>query len=161
MSFKNLANLIFKTKDLKNKLKIGGTYIAIDGPQFSTYAESLLFKSWKCDVIGMTNMPEARLAREAEIRYVSISMVTDYDCWHRSHSNVTVEQVLKTMKSNTIKVQSLLISFFNNVSKLKSWNWEDDIYSNLDNAIVTNLTKVKKQTLRKLSPLLKRYINKR
>ena len=158
---KNLANLILKTKDFKNKLKIGGTYIAIDGPQFSTYAESLLFKSWKCDVIGMTNMPEARLAREAEIRYVSISMVTDYDCWHRSHSNVTVEQVLKTMKSNTIKVQSLLISFFNNVSKLKSWNWKDDIYSNLDNAIVTDLTKVKQQTLRKLSPLLKRYINKR
>ena len=158
---KNLANLIFKTKNLKNKLKIGGTYIAIDGPQFSTYAESLLFKSWKCDVIGMTNMPEARLAREAEIRYVSISMVTDYDCWHRAHSNVTVEQVLKTMKSNTIKVQSLLISFFNNVSKLKSWNWEDDIYSNLDNAIVTNLAKVKKQTLKKLSPLLRRYINKR
>ena len=158
---KNLANLIFKTKDFKNKLKIGGTYIAIDGPQFSTYAESLLFKSWKCDVIGMTNMPEARLAREAEIRYVSISMVTDYDCWHRAHSNVTVEQVLKTMKSNTIKVQSLLISFFNNVSKLKSWNWEDDIYSNLDNAIVTNLAKVKKQTLKKLSPLLRRYINKR
>ena len=65
------------------------------------------------------------------------------------------------MKSNTIKVQSLLISFFNNVSKLKSWNWEDDIYSNLDNAIVTNLAKVKKQTLKKLSPLLRRYINKR
>ena len=65
------------------------------------------------------------------------------------------------MKSNTVKVQSLLISFFNNVSKLKSWNWKDDIYCNLDKAIVTDLTKVKKQTLRKLSPLLKRYINKR
>ena len=125
------------------------------------HTQSLCYTNWNCDVIGMTNMPEAKLAREAEIRYASISMVTDYDCWHRSHSNVTVEQVLKTMKSNTVKVQSLLISFFNNVSKLKSWNWKDDIYCNLDKAIVTDLTKVKKQTLRKLSPLLKRYINKR
>ena len=66
----------------------GGTYLAMEGPQFSTYAESNLYRQWGCDVIGMTNMPEAKLAREAEIRYCSLSMVTDYDCWHPKHDSV-------------------------------------------------------------------------
>ena len=72
-------------------------------PAISSYAESILFKSWNCDVIGMTNMPEARLAREAEMGYSSIAMVTDYDCWNKSHSEVTVEQVINVMLSNTKK----------------------------------------------------------
>ena len=75
-------------KDLKYSHCYGGTYLAMEGPQFSTYAESNIYRSWGCDVIGMTNMPEAKLAREAEMRYCSISMVTDYDCWHSDHDSV-------------------------------------------------------------------------
>ncbi|MBU2089118.1 MAG: S-methyl-5'-thioadenosine phosphorylase, partial [Alphaproteobacteria bacterium] len=73
----------------------GGTYLAMEGPQFSTLAESRLYRGWGCDVIGMTNMPEAKLAREAELCYASIAMVTDFDCWHPDHDHVTVEQVVK------------------------------------------------------------------
>ena len=79
-------------KKLNIKYQSGGTYIVMEGPQFSTLAESNLYRSWNADVIGMTNMPEAKLAREAEIRYASVSMVTDYDCWHPDHENVDVQQ---------------------------------------------------------------------
>ena len=78
----------------------GGTYVVMEGPQFSTLAESNLYRSWKADVIGMTNMPEAKLAREAEIRYASVSMVTDFDCWHPDHDNVDVQQVIKVLLGN-------------------------------------------------------------
>ena len=83
----------------------GGTYVVMEGPQFSTLAESNLYRSWKADVIGMTNMPEAKLAREAEIRYASVSMVTDFDCWHPDHENVDVQQVIKVLLGNALKRQ--------------------------------------------------------
>ena len=85
-----LSKLIIKSLPKNMKMKRKGTYVAIEGPQFSTYAESILYKSWNCDVIGMTNMPEVRLAKEAEMVYASIDMVTDYDCWHKSESEVSV-----------------------------------------------------------------------
>jgi len=78
----------------------GGTYLAMEGPQFSTYAESKLYQSWGCSVIGMTNMPEAKLAREAELCYATVAMVTDYDCWHPDHDNVSVESIIKVLLSN-------------------------------------------------------------
>jgi len=78
----------------------GGTYLAMEGPQFSTLAESQLYRSWNCDVIGMTNMPEAKLAREAEICYGSVAMVTDFDCWHPHHDDVTVEAIIGVLLSN-------------------------------------------------------------
>jgi len=87
----------------------GGTYLAMEGPQFSTYAESVLYKSWGCDVIGMTNMPEAKLAREAELCYATVAMVTDFDCWHDDHEHVDVASVLEVMKSNTAKAQKLVL----------------------------------------------------
>jgi len=156
-----LSKLIYNSRKKNNdRIKQGGVYICIEGPQFSSYAESKLFKSWGCDVIGMTNMPEAKLAREAEMGYASIAMVTDYDCWNKSHNEVTVEQVIKVMQSNTKKVQNLLISFFEKVQNLKSWNWKNPIYSNLDNAIITNLKNVNKNNLKSLEPLLKRYLSK-
>tara|TARA_B100001939_G_scaffold345044_1_gene360779 strand:+ start:161 stop:1042 length:882 start_codon:yes stop_codon:yes gene_type:complete len=156
-----LTKLIYNSrKNKKNRIKLGGTYICIEGPQFSSYAESILFKNWNCDVIGMTNLPEARLAREAEMGYASIAMVTDYDCWNKSHGEVTVEQVINLMQNNTKKAQDLLITFFEKVLKLKSWNWKNPIYSNLDNAIITNLKNVDKKELEKLKPLLKRYLSK-
>jgi len=87
----------------------GGTYLAMEGPQFSTLAESRLYRSWNCDVIGMTNMPEAKLAREAELCYASVAMVTDFDCWHPDHEAVTVEAVVSVLLSNAEKARSLVL----------------------------------------------------
>jgi 5'-methylthioadenosine phosphorylase len=86
-----------------------GTYVAIEGPQFSSFAESQLYRSWNADVIGMTNMPEARLAREAELCYASVAMVTDYDCWHPEHDSVTVEAVIRVLLANADKAKRLLV----------------------------------------------------
>nr|WP_301289403.1 S-methyl-5'-thioadenosine phosphorylase [Natronocella acetinitrilica] len=86
----------------------GGTYVVIEGPQFSSRAESLLYRSWGCHVIGMTNMPEARLAREAELSYTTVAMVTDYDCWRENHAAVDVESVLAVMKDNTSRAQVVI-----------------------------------------------------
>jgi 5'-methylthioadenosine phosphorylase len=91
-------------------LKRGGTYIVMEGPQFSTLAESELYRSWKCDVIGMTNMPEAKLAREAEICYATVAMVTDYDCWHPGHDAVTVDMIVKVLVANAEKAKALVKS---------------------------------------------------
>ena len=94
----------------KEKLdhKRGGTYLVMEGPQFSTRAESHLYRSWDCDVIGMTNMPEAKLAREAEICYASVAMVTDYDCWHEAHDDIDIEMLLKTLHDNVDKAVRLI-----------------------------------------------------
>ncbi len=86
----------------------GGTYLAMEGPQFSSLAESELYRQWRCDVIGMTNMPEAKLAREAEICYASVAMVTDYDCWHPGHAHVTVDQIIAVLVANADKGRSLV-----------------------------------------------------
>lgn len=87
---------------------MGGTYLAMEGPQFSSMAESKMYRDWGCDVIGMTNMPEAKLAREAEICYASIAMVTDYDSWHPDHGAVQITDILKTLKANTAHAKSLV-----------------------------------------------------
>lgn len=89
-------------------LRRGGTYLVMEGPQFSSLAESELYRSWKCDVIGMTNMPEAKLAREAEICYASVAMVTDFDCWHPGHDAVTVEQIVSVLHGNAGLARALV-----------------------------------------------------
>ncbi len=86
----------------------GGTYLAMEGPQFSSLAESNLYRQWGCDVIGMTNMPEAKLAREAELCYASVAMVTDFDCWHPDHDAVTVDQIVKVLLANADKGRTLV-----------------------------------------------------
>ncbi len=86
----------------------GGTYLAMEGPQFSTFAESELYRTWGCAVIGMTNMPEAKLAREAEICYATVAMVTDYDCWHPGHDDVTVDMIIGVLTANAEKAKSLV-----------------------------------------------------
>ena len=86
----------------------GGTYLVIEGPQFSTRAESRLYRDWGCDVIGMTNFPEARLAREAEICYATVAMVTDYDCWHDAHANVSAADVVTVLRANAHRASALL-----------------------------------------------------
>ena len=86
----------------------GGTYLVMEGPQFSTMAESEMYRNWQCDVIGMTNMPEAKLAREAEICYATVAMVTDFDCWHPDHDNVTVSQVITVLMENADRARALV-----------------------------------------------------
>jgi 5'-methylthioadenosine phosphorylase len=86
----------------------GGTYLVMEGPQFSSFAESELYRSWNCDVIGMTNMPEAKLAREAELCYATVAMVTDYDCWHPHHDDVTVDAIIKVLLANADKARTLI-----------------------------------------------------
>jgi 5'-methylthioadenosine phosphorylase len=86
----------------------GGTYLVMEGPQFSTRAESNLYRSWGCSVIGMTNMPEAKLAREAEMTYATIAMVTDFDCWHSDHTSVDIPTVIKVMTENSTKAQKII-----------------------------------------------------
>lgn len=86
----------------------GGTYLVMEGPQFSSLAESELYRTWGCDVIGMTNMPEAKLAREAEMCYATVAMVTDYDCWHPDHEDVTVGQIIKILQDNADKAKGLV-----------------------------------------------------
>lgn len=88
--------------------KRGGTYLVMEGPQFSTLAESRMYRSWGCDIIGMTNMPEAKLAREAEMCYATVAMVTDYDCWHPGHDHVTVEQIIQVLTQNAAKARTLV-----------------------------------------------------
>ena len=105
----DLVNLIEKvaTKERLPVLK-GGTYLAMEGPQFSSLAESQIYRTWKCDVIGMTNMPEAKLAREAEISYATVAMVTDYDSWHPEHGEVDITEIIKTLHQNVGNVQRLV-----------------------------------------------------
>jgi len=86
----------------------GGTYLAMEGPQFGTLAESQLYRSWNCDVVGMTNMPEARLAREAELCYASVAMVTDFDCWHPDHDSVTVTAIIQVLLDNANQARRLV-----------------------------------------------------
>ena len=136
----------------------GGTYVVMEGPQFSTLAESNLYRSWNADVIGMTNMPEAKLAREAEIRYASVSMVTDYDCWHPDHENVDVQQVIKVLLGNAEKaknmIKSLIINFENHIDT------KDPTNNCLDVAIITSPEKRTKKTIEKLNTVAGRVLNK-
>ncbi|GBQ37736.1 S-methyl-5'-thioadenosine phosphorylase [Gluconacetobacter azotocaptans] len=99
-----------KARGLGLDVTRGGTYLVMEGPQFSTRAESNLYRSWGCSVVGMTNMPEAKLAREAEICYATVAMVTDYDCWHPDHDSVTVDAVVKVMQSNADRARALVAS---------------------------------------------------
>ena len=113
-----------------------GTYVAIEGPQFSSFAESQLYRSWNADVIGMTNMPEARLAREAELCYASVAMVTDYDCWHPEHDSVTVETVIRVLLGNADKAKRLLVDAARAIAG-DAHGAECSCRRALDNALIT------------------------
>jgi len=135
-----------------------GTYVVMEGPQFSTLAESNLYRSWKADVIGMTNMPEAKLAREAEIRYASVSMVTDYDCWHPDHANVDVQQVIKVLLQNAEKAKNMIKSLIDNFEYHIDSN--DPANNCLDVAIITAKEKRTQKTKDKLNTVAGRVLNK-
>jgi 5'-methylthioadenosine phosphorylase len=135
-----------------------GTYICMEGPQFSTVAESHLYRSWGCDVIGMTNMPEAKLAREAELPYATVAMVTDFDCWHPEHESVTVENVIKVMGKNTENACKLLRDVLPNIGNRP----EVDIQGGdraLDVALVTQPSMRDLLVLGKLDAVAGRVLN--
>ena len=114
----------------------GGTYLVMEGPQFSTRAESELYRSWNCDVIGMTNMPEAKLAREAEICYATVAMVTDYDCWHPGHDAVSVEMIVKVLLANADKARALVKSVVPLLASHRG-SCRQGCHNALDHALIT------------------------
>ena len=141
----------------KIKYQRGGTYVVMEGPQFSTLAESNLYRSWNADVIGMTNMPEAKLAREAEIRYASISMVTDFDCWHPNHENVNVEQVIKVLLGNAEKAKKMIKNVIDNFES--HIDLKDPTNNCLDVAIITAPEKRTQKTINKLKNVAGRVLS--
>ena len=145
-------------KKEKIEYQKGGTYVVMEGPQFSTLAESNLYRSWKADVIGMTNMPEAKLAREAEIRYASISMVTDYDCWHPDHENVDVQQVIKVLLDNASKAKNMIKNLIDNFEVHIDAN--DPTNNCLDVAIITAPEKRTQKTINKLKTVAGRVLSR-
>ena len=145
-------------KKEKIEYQRGGTYVVMEGPQFSTLAESNLYRSWNADIIGMTNMPEAKLSREAEIRYASVSMVTDFDCWHSEHENVDVKQVIKILLDNAEKAKKMIKNIINNFET--HIDPKDPTNNCLDVAIITAPEKRTQKTKDKLKTIAGRVFNK-
>ena len=154
----NLAKLVTDAVDSLELADVtlhrGGTYVCMEGPAFSTKAESNLYRSWGATVIGMTNLPEAKLAREAEIAYATLALVTDYDCWHPDHDSVTVEMVIGNLQKNAANAQRVIREVVNRIAAAPP---ESEAHSALKYAIITPLDKAPPTTLDKLSLLLQKY----
>src|SRR5512142_3170105 len=135
--------------------KLGGTYICIEGPQFSTRAESKLYRSWGVDVVGMTNLQEAKLAREAEICYATMALVTDYDCWHESEEDVTVEAILGYLRANAEMAQKILKASIARVVKRER---NCGCASALQYAIITDREAIPDKVKKDLAPIIGKYI---
>lgn len=135
--------------------KLGGTYICIEGPQFSTKAESNLYRSWGADVIGMTNLQEAKLAREAEICYATMAMITDYDCWHAGHDAVTVDQVIAVLNTNSGNAAKVIRQAVALMPQQRRCNCG----SALQHAMMTDPAKIPPVTRQRLALLLDKYLN--
>ena len=133
----------------------GGTYVCMEGPAFSTKAESNLYRSWGAKIIGMTNLPEAKLAREAEIAYATLALVTDYDCWHPDHDSVTVEMIIGNLTKNAVNAQQVIQE---TVKRLTANPPHSEAHSALKYAILTPLDQVPVATKNKLELLLKKYL---
>ncbi len=132
----------------------GGTYVNMEGPQFSTLAESKLYRSWGMDVIGMTNLQEAKLAREAEICYTTLALVTDYDCWHPDHDSVTVDLIVANLLQNAKTAQQAIAEAVGRISGARTCACKDALAT----AIITRPEHVPAQTLRDLQPIVGKYI---
>jgi len=135
-----------------------GTYLAMEGPQFSTKAESHMYRQWGCDVIGMTNMPEAKLAREAELPYATIGMVTDYDCWNEGHGTVDVPAVIAVLMKNAETARATVKTLVKTLSETKRENGPQGIETNLDVAIITAPEARDPERMAKLEAVAKRYL---
>ncbi|MDC3108067.1 S-methyl-5'-thioadenosine phosphorylase [Paracoccaceae bacterium] len=153
----SLAREAMLALGIKHHLK--GTYITMEGPQFSTKAESLLYKNeWGCDVIGMTNMPEAKLAREAEICYASIAMVTDFDCWHPDHDDVEVSDIIETLTSNASSAKDLIKKITSILSSEKK-NCSQGCDTALEHAIISHLDEITIGEKKRLGVITKRFFD--
>ena len=133
----------------------GGTYVCMEGPAFSTKAESNLYRSWGADIIGMTNLTEAKLAREAEIAYATLAMVTDYDCWHPDHDSVTVDMVIGNLRKNATNAQAIIQEV---VSRLAAHPPQSDAHDALKYAILTPLDQISTEAQDRLKYVLKKYV---
>jgi 5'-methylthioadenosine phosphorylase len=133
----------------------GGTYVCMEGPAFSTKAESNLYRSWGASIVGMTNLPEAKLAREAEIAYATLALVTDYDCWHPDHDSVTVEMVIGNLHKNAQNAQAVIRAA---VRQLATQPPASEAHDALKYAIITPLDQAPPATLKKLDRLLSKYL---
>jgi len=133
----------------------GGTYICIEGPNFSTRAESKIYRSWGVDIIGMTNIPEARLAREAEICYGTVALATDYDCWHDGHDDVTVEAVLAIIKQNVAMARNIIKGAVSSLSSATACSCGGA----LQFAIMTDPSLIPEQTRKDLDPIIGKYLS--
>lgn len=133
---------------------LGGTYVCMEGPQFSTLAESRLYRSWGMDVIGMTNLQEAKLAREAEICYATLALVTDYDCWHPEHDSVTVEMIVANLMQNAKTAQATIADAVGRIRGERRC----PCATALQNAIITSPDAVPEQTRRDLAPIVGKYL---
>jgi len=140
----------------ETKVHRGGTYLCMEGPQFSSYAESMVYRQWGMDIIGMTNAQEAKLCREAEIAYCTLGMVTDYDCWHPDHQAVTVEQVIVYLHKNVATAQRILKPL---IAQLGQTLPVCAAHSALRYALITSREAVPQTTLRRLAPLVQKYIS--
>lgn len=142
------------SKELGYRVHPKGTYLCIEGPQFSSKAESILYRSWNVDVIGMTNMPEAKLAREAEICYTTIAMATDYDCWHETEEPVSVEMVVKRLTENVEKAKKLIEKIIPLIPETRECSCKDA----LKDAIITSKEKIPKERIKELEPIIGKYL---
>ena len=146
--------LVQAARDAGAVVHEGGTYICMEGPQFSSRAESSIYRSWGVDVIGMTNMPEAKLAREAEICYASLALVTDYDCWHEGHDDVTVDDLIETLTQNVELSKTLIEKAAPEINASR-----ECVCSNaLQNAIITSGGSISSDVKHRLGILIERYI---
>ncbi len=134
----------------------GGTYVCMEGPQFSTLAESTLYRSWGADIIGMTNLQEAKLAREAEICYTTIALVTDYDCWHPDHDSVTVEMIVANLTQNAKTAQHIIAGAVDRLPFERTC----ECASALKFALITRPEAIPAETLRELEPLVGKYLQR-
>ena len=146
--------LVQAGKTLGVSVKPGGTYLCMEGPAFSTVAESNVYRSWNMDVIGMTNLQEAKLAREAEICYVTMALVTDYDCWHPTHDAVTVDQVIAVLNQNSENAQRLIRETVRNIGVERPCKCG----SALKSAILTDHSKIPAATRERLKLLIEKYV---
>ena len=154
ISEKLSSHLADACKLLDINFKMGGTYVCIEGPQFSSLAESNFYRSLGADVIGMTNMPEAKLAREAEICYSTLALSTDYDCWHEEHESVTVDQVIDTMNNNISNAKQVLKTATDDFDLVK----DSYIDNALKGSIISSLDSIKEDSLEKLSAIIRKYL---
>lgn len=150
-----LADALYRSaQEVGATVHRGGAYVCIEGPQFSTRAESNLYRSWNVSVVGMTNLPEVRLAREAELPYATLALATDYDCWHQGHASVTVESVVAVMKANVSKARQVLIELAKRLPDASA----SPASNAMKHAIMTDPKQITDEAKTKLAPVIGRYL---